>query len=427
MYTASRTKAARPLSNLCIQGAVVGRRFGEPPRGTLRDYQLSFAIPLVLVLKHNLRFGEKMKAISIYTGAGGLDVGFHAAGLQIVAAAELDGAACQTFHANFPETRLFQGTVIDALYANFFNVKADVLIGGPPCQGFSVAGKMDPSDPRSAEIFRYLDVLRYVQPKAFVMENVKALAKLSKWEFVREKIAHEAKRAGYELRMIVLNSAEYGVPQKRERVFFVGISADQFGSAAAHSALDSMLSKIETFKTEPKTIGEIVQSLGPAGSQGNPRICNAKVMFAANPIMRRSPYAGMLFNGAGRPISSSGVSSTLPASMGGNKTPIVDEAEIFESKSSYVESYHSHLMAGGKPRKGQAPKRLRRLTVDECIAIQSFPSDYCFEGSQSAVFKQIGNAVPPLLAKAVGESLASELSVLASIVPKKAMKIPKIR
>lgn len=361
-----------------------------------------------------------MRVISTYTGAGGLDVGFHQAGAKAIAACELDLSACKTYEANFKDVRLYKGRVSDALDDGFFdNLDGDVLIGGPPCQGFSVAGKMDPEDPRSLEIFNFLRVLERTQPRAFVMENVKALATLTKWEFVRERVVRQSMRAGYTVKMLVLNSADFGVPQRRERVFFVGFHADGGGSRAA-AAMASFLETLITEEAEPPTIGSIVRNLGPAGSQGNARVCNAKVNFATNPIMRRSPYAGMLFNGAGRPLDANGISSTLPASMGGNKTPIVDEVQIFDGGDSFVEKYHSRLQAGGGSMHGQAPARLRRLTVDECIAIQTFPADYTFEGSKSSVFKQIGNAVAPKMARAIATALRAGLEELCATprVPK---------
>lgn len=146
-----------------------------------------------------------------------------------------------------------------------------------------------------------------------------------------------------------------------------------------------------------------------AGQPGNSRTCSAKITHASNPIMRKSPYAGMLFNGAGRPLPANGIAPTLPASMGGNKTPIVDEAEIFEGKSSYVEAYHRSLTAAQPPRRGDAPPRLRRLTIDECLAIQTFPSGYILKGSKSAMYRQIGNAVPCQLAQAVATAVRTAI------------------
>ncbi len=153
-------------------------------------------------------------------------------------------------------------------------------------------------------------------------------------------------------------------------------------------------------------------SLGRAGAEGNNRICKAKVTAAAAPILRKSPYAGMLFNGQGRPLNLDGHSATLPASMGGNRTPIVDDYALYEGKRPWVEEYHETLMRGDAPIDWKSvPTRLRRLTIDEAAAIQSFPRSYRFFGGQSSVFKQIGNAVPCDLAAAVGSAVIKLLSM----------------
>ena len=126
--------------------------------------------------------------------------------------------------------------------------------------------------------------------------------------------------------------------------------------------------------------------------------------------MRRSPYAGMMFNGQGRPLNPDAWSSTLPASMGGNRTPIIDEDHLYNNKPSWVEAYHSKLIEGKtKSSFGEAPKRLRRMTIDEAAIIQTFPTDYVFEGPQSSVFSQIGNAVPCKLASAVFRAVRQSL------------------
>ena len=116
----------------------------------------------------------------------------------------------------------------------------------------------------------------------------------------------------------------------------------------------------------------------------------------------------MLFNGQGRPINLDGAAPTLPASMGGNRTPIIDQCSLETGKPAWVEEYHAHLMAGGQP-VDTVPSRLRRLSVDEAAALQTFPRDMPWYGSQSAIYRQIGNAVPPKLAYHVAVALVDHL------------------
>ena len=150
-----------------------------------------------------------MKAISLFSGAGGMDVGFKNAGFNVIAANEMDKHACDTFRANHPECNLIEGD-IDSCGEAFIGLKGiDVVFGGPPCQGFSVAGKMDPDDPRSKLIFSFCNVVEKIKPKAFVMENVKALGSLSKFEDVRTELLSRFQKAGYVVTIHILNSKDF--------------------------------------------------------------------------------------------------------------------------------------------------------------------------------------------------------------------------
>jgi len=344
-----------------------------------------------------------LPAISLFSGAGGMDVGFHMAGFNVQWANDIDPIACETFALN-GLGRIRCGD-LQELWAELDEIGDPAIVfGGPPCQGFSVAGKMDPSDSRSSQMARFFDVVEKKQPLAFVCENVKGLAVLSRWALFRHRLFERIGRMGYQHALVVLNAADFGVPQARERMFLIGFRADIFDFSGLNLR-DALISALGGLKTGAPPMSELIKQVGRAGNPKNAQICNAKVTFARNPVLRKSPYAGMLFNGAGRPVKPFGASSTLPASMGGNKTPIVDEDEIFEGKKSYVEQYHRHLRRGGAPRSGNAPKRLRRLTVDECLAIQTFPSDFKMAGRQSSMYRQIGNAVPCKLAEAVARTV----------------------
>lgn len=341
-----------------------------------------------------------LSAVSLFSGAGGMDVGFVSAGFEVLIANDIDRDACATYERNH-SGKVIEGDLVGQQHLLTGYEGVDVLFGGPPCQGFSVAGKMDPNDERSKLLLTFFDIVDLLKPTAFVCENVKALAQLEKWSGIRQEIL--ARTSGeYNVVMVVLAANDFGVPQKRERVFCIGIHKSR--GALSKQAFDSLVrSMLEREKRPAETVRQVIQSMGRAGSAGNESICNARITFARSPVLRKSPYAGMLFNGAGRPLSAKGYASTLPASMGGNKTPIVDEGEIFDGQSSFVEEYHRGLMAGATPRVGYAPERLRRLTVAECLRFQTFPETYSLAGRQSAKYRQIGNAVPSKLAEAVAK------------------------
>jgi DNA (cytosine-5)-methyltransferase 1 len=340
-------------------------------------------------------------AVSLFTGAGGLDIGFGQAGFGTVWANELNPDACATFDLHHGAGVVRCGSLDEYVDELDHLESPDVLIGGPPCQGFSVAGYMDLNDPRSELVFAYMDVLRRLKPKAFVLENVKALATLAKFRPIRERLLREARDGGYDADLFIVRASDYGVPQARERMLIVGF---QNGQAA------DFFSHLKTQREAAPKLRDAISHLGRAGSPTNARVCRAKVTIAKRPVLRSSPYAGMLFNGQGRPLDLDGYASTLPASMGGNRTPIIDEEQLYGDGDAWVVGYHARLIAGGKPlRQKFAPSRLRRLTIDEAATIQTFPAKYEFVGRSSSIFAQIGNAVPCELARRVGESIKAVL------------------
>lgn len=333
-----------------------------------------------------------LSAVSLFSGAGGMDIGFRKAGFSIEWANDFDKAAVETYRRNIGD-HVTLGDVNEYIDGLSHYSGADCLFGGPPCQGFSVAGKMALDDPRSELVKSYMRVVEVVRPRCFVMENVKALGTLAKFKQVRDELRSYADRLGYQTELVIFNARNFGVPQARERVFFVGFLR------AGQIELDKRAQRY--FKPEVSTL-EAIRHLGPQGTERNPKTCNAAVTIAERPVMRKSPYAGMMFNGLGRPLNPAVPCATLPASMGGNKTPIIDERQYFGDGKSWVEEYHAHLSAGGKPYgMHDTPDCIRRLTLEEARILHTFPEGYDFAGGKSATYRQIGNAVPCGLAEAV--------------------------
>lgn len=342
-----------------------------------------------------------MKAISLFSGAGGMDIGMEREGFDIVLANEKDRNACQTYRFNNPKTPLIEGDLNLHLSEFSYFKDIDLVFGGPPCQGFSVAGKMDPNDERSKLIFSFLDIVEITNPKSFIMENVKALGSLKKFEVIRNEFIKKASSLGYKVSMVQLNAKDFGVPQSRERIFFIGMQNKEIISS----------SDFEKFSSRAPSIRETILHLGRAGTPSNPHVTNAKITLAKKPILRKTAYSGMLFNGQGRPLNPNSWCTTLPASMGGNRTPIIDESHLYDDEDSWVESYHQRLINNENLTDIKVPKSLRRLTIDEAKLIQTFPEEYVFCGRQSNIFSQIGNAVPCKLAQIVGKVVKEKLSV----------------
>lgn len=345
--------------------------------------------------------------ISLYAGAGGLDIGFSLAGFKPVWINELDANAAHTHRSalrvlseQMPHLHTVQCDEVvgdlSALDDDLLPKKgaADLIIGGPPCQGFSVGGKMDPLDPRSRHVFKFLDIVERVQPKAFVLENVKALYNNRRWAGTRAALERRGRGLGYRIRTILLNAADYGVPQSRERMFMIGVRQDLPLPAVPEP----------TTQKEKLTVRDALRQLPPFGSVGNDTLCLARIKVAKVPVLRKSPYAGMLFNGAGRPLDLDSPSGTLPATMGGNRTPIIDQ-DWLEGKTatSWVVNHHTTRL--NNQAHDDVPTSLRRLTVEEAAALQTFPLAMRWHGPVSSQFRQIGNAVPPRLALAVAQML----------------------
>lgn len=216
---------------------------------------------------------------------------------------------------------------------------------------------------------------------------------------MRSGILETADALGYACAYRVYSASEFGVPQNRERVVFVGTKK---GLPLPVSVFDCM----ETFKHPPKSLRDILRDVGEYGSADNPQTCTSHVTLAKNPVLRQSPYAGMLVNGAGRPMNLDGAAHTLPASMGGNKTPIIDQKALNDGSENWFCRYHALLMNGtASPEKTTVPDYMRRLTIKEAAALQTFPEDYIFCGRKTSQYKQIGNAVATDFAFAIAESV----------------------
>jgi DNA (cytosine-5)-methyltransferase 1 len=271
------------------------------------------------------------------------------------------------------------------------------VIGGPPCQGFSVAGKMNPDDPRSRHVWDFMTVVEHVQPRAYCMENVKAVAENRRWQTLHRALIKKGEQLGYHVTPLVLNASHHGVPQARGRMFLIGISDG------------AVVDVPETTAAAPPTLRDVLGLLPRYRERGNDTACPARVTTARTPVLRRSPFAGMLFNGQGRPLNLDAPAPTLPATMGGNRTPIIDQEQLDNGTDPWVVDYHHRLWHERKKPLQRVPARLRRLTVEEAAAIQTFPLGMKWAGTIGQQFRQIGNAVPPTLAYHVAMAIRRAL------------------
>lgn len=321
-------------------------------------------------------------SIDIYSGAGGLTEGLSRANFKTLRAVEFDQDAANTFMTAHPTVEMIQSKIEDVDFLDLRD-QVDLLAAGPPCQPFSSGGKqLAVLDPRNGfpELLR---AVREVRPKMVLVENVVGLTNGAMRPYLDE-LVEDLEQLDYTVTWKVLNAADFGVSQRRNRVFIVGTSESEFEFPTPTHGPQAKAPWVPSGSVISRTevIGEPNRSI---------------VTYAKNPDLRPSPYDGHLYNGGGRPMDLSKPARTILASAGGNKTHFVDTAET-------VERYHRSLMKGGRPRTGRA-KGMRRITVAESAMLQSFPQTYRFSGSRSSQYRQVGNAVPPELAKAVAKQI----------------------
>lgn len=341
-----------------------------------------------------------VRAVSLYSGAGGFDLGFEDVGFKIVYANELDVISAKTWIANRETNKhvMHQGDISSRIDEIAELSDIDLVFGGPPCQGFSIAGKMKEDDPRNQQVNIFMQIVGKLKPRVFVMENVKALGSHSKWENVRSDVLAKARELGYDVSYKIFQLAEYGVPENRERVLFVGVDSH-------HGKAKYFFEKLNDFKKKPSSLRKVLKDVGDYDSADNPATSTAKIVIAKKPVLRGSAYTGMLVNGSGRPLNMDSVAPTLTASMGGNKTPIVDQRTLDNpKKKNWFEDLYKKMIVGGTWN-SSVPDFIRRLTIKEAAAIQTFPKEYSFCGSKCAQYRQIGNAVPPVFSKAVARTV----------------------
>jgi DNA (cytosine-5)-methyltransferase 1 len=327
-----------------------------------------------------------LPTVDLFAGAGGLSTGLARCGFAPILAVESDAEACETYAALHPDTEL-EPAPIEELSFRDLRGSVALVAAGPPCQPFSTGGKrLADEDPRDGfpELLRALDEIR---PDACLIENVAGLDGPAGRPYLMN-LLDDLVRSGFTVSMTVLNAADYGIPQKRRRVFIAGLRG---GREFLFPRRTHGPGRRWPWRASGSVIG-----IEPFG-EPNPSI----VTFAKRPDVRPSPYDGHLFNGGGRAIELEAPAPTILATAGGNKTPFVDSLSV-------VPEYHARLLAGGRPRQGKVPGA-RRLTVEECAALQTFPPGTRFAGARSTRYTHVGNAVPPDLAEKIGRALAAEL------------------
>lgn len=314
--------------------------------------------------------------IDLFSGAGGLSCGLIMAGFTPAASVEIMPEAVETYKYNFLQQKGFKEEVEtrdirsektkQALYESIKGKHIHLLVGGFPCQGFSLAGNRVITDERNSLYLEMLKIVDHIKPEYIVMENVEGLRSMMNGK-IEEKIIADYKEIGYEINVTVLNSADYGVAQTRRRVIFIG---NRIGGTNYHP---------KPFMKEYKTLGEEIE-----------RFLDMPENKAINHIFCRHTEE----------MKQKIMDVPEGMSLYGNYSDAWKKSP-WNKPSCTVKENHGGV--------NLHPKLPRVLTPRELAALQSFPDDFIFKGSKKWQLVQIGNAVPPLLGRAIGVAVEKAL------------------
>lgn len=390
---------------------------------------------------------QKPVAIDLFAGAGGLSEGLHLAGWDVAVAIEKDPQAADTYDFNHNtrqkrDTRILRCEIETIGRKELQNAlhesrgitldEVDLIAGGPPCQGFSYIGPRSLNDTRNRMFLEFIRIVNIVRPKAFIAENVRGILSFAK-KNMPKLLGQIFDRLGYNLSFDVVNSLEFGVPQDRMRVIFSGIRrdvADELGVSYLSAPAPCMPDLIsEFYKTgQTITLSEALSDLPTGGAVAKESRIWVTDGEVNNMSQEDEPYPypeNIQLTGYQQAMrrQSSGIynSHTKGMSQGRlDKVSSIPEGGVLASggRSNAWRrlnwNRHAHTLQAhmGKDLKEFIHPLVNRwITVREAARLQSFDDAYVFLGSQGAQLSQIGNAIPPFMAWAIGRSIGEQLDL----------------
>ncbi|WP_214722175.1 DNA cytosine methyltransferase [Exiguobacterium sp. s192] len=385
------------------------------------------------LMVENEKKSKKPTLVDLFCGAGGMSLGFTQKGFRVIFANDIEKAALRTYAFNHPEIdgkHITMGGIEDIAHNihEYILEDADVLIGGPPCQGFSTANRQRIiDDPRNVLYKYYVESVKNLKPKLFVMENVKGMKNVAS-EVVEDFNANVATH--YDISYVVLNARDFGVPQNRERLIYIGLRQDIVESSGytASEVIGNLInSSNDTERVLFDAIGDL-RSLSASRERNSTENDNEESGFKIenfdkanrnNYLTEINPNTndGLIFNHKARYNNDRDI-EIFQRMLPGDKSDSERIADIMPYKSrSHMFKDKYYKLIPNKPCKTITahmkfdcnmyihPFQARGLTPREAARVQSYPDDYFFLGAYTKTYMQIGNSVPPLLAKKIAGNL----------------------
>jgi len=350
------------------------------------------------------------KILDLFSGAGGFSCGFDRLDqFETVLATDFDAAALETFQANFPDAKVIHGDITDnkikdQIINEAKTLGVNMVIGGPPCQGFSNKGKkLGLKDPRNFLFQEFLHIVKNVKPDVFIMENVRTMVTAADRYFIKA-IKKEFEDIGYIVNYDILSAYDFGVPQRRERAFVVGTTNVVFNFGKIEHAKEtytvrdaiSDLNYLQSGEGEPVS----PYKLAPQTDYQREKRKNSKQLHnhVATRHTKETLYKLSL-------IPSEKGKEYLPEELRGNQKFKTTWSRLVWDEPSPTIDTRFETPSNGK---NSHPDLDRAITPREAARIQSFPDDFVFYGNRTNINTQIGNAVPPKLAEAIGRALIKQ-------------------
>lgn len=353
------------------------------------------------------------KVIDLFCGCGGLSEGFKLAGYKIVGGVDFNQSAIDTYNLNFNEAKGYCGDLAqmdqEKIRDIFGDIKdIDIIIGGPPCQGFSSANRWQKEidDPRNKLFFEFVKFVDMSKPKAIVIENVQGIVTRNKG-YAKNRIYEIFEQRGYSVNHCILNAADYGVPQYRKRNFFVMLKGK-------HKFDFNKIKKVNNPVTVEEAIGELYNFEDHNSNEAihlldepqteyqkylrdkTNNIRNHEVRYPAEKVQKRISYVPQGGNWRDVPTELWPSNRQNRHSSAYKRLNPKDRSCTIDTGNAHSNYFH--------------PLYNRIPTPREAARLQSFPDNFVFNGTRGNNYRQIGNAVPPLLAKVIADALLEEIS-----------------